>query len=143
MTKRILVVDDDPAFVEFTRQALERQGYEVCVCQEAERAIERVREWSPDLVLLDLRMPERTGWEILELLRLRPTTRRIPIIITTGQVLDVKASLPLIHERHVDVLFKPFELDELLHKVEQCIGPASAAEPPEPGAGPGDADHRG
>lgn len=127
MAKKIVAVDDEVPFLELVETVLEESGYEVETCADANQAISLIREGKPDLILLDIWMPGRSGWEILELLQIDPTLRRIPVIFVTAMETEVKAIEKGIMQRyrqrlHADTLFKPFDRSELLAKVEAAIG---------------------
>lgn len=118
MAKKVAVIDDTREFVEMVQKALGDEGYEVIPVLGSLRAREIVKEKKPDLILLDIMMPGRSGWELLDILKMDPSTRDIPIIISTG----VKAFTARTGEKVHDVLRKPFDIDELLEKVRTAIG---------------------
>ena len=122
MAKKILVIDDDVQFLEMMQMVLEDAGYEVGTCNDADAAHELIKEWQPSLVLLDLRMPGHTGWEILEALEIDPSVRRIPVIFTTAAEDEVRASEQRPDHWRFKSLFKPFGIDELLAEVDQTVG---------------------
>jgi len=85
---RILVVDDDKGIVRLLRTYLEQAGFQVFVAYDGETALHSVRRERPDLVLLDLMLPDRDGWEITRLIRNDESLARIPIIMLTARVED-------------------------------------------------------
>lgn len=127
MTKRILVVDDKAHLLRLMRMILEDERYQVSVLQEGKDAFEYIRENLPDLVILDLKLGEASGQDILEAIKSDPVTADIPVIIYTAAVLeaeelsDLAASNPN-HYRSVMVLQKPFELDALLAMIQHVLG---------------------
>lgn len=127
MAKKIVAVDDDVHFLELVETVLEDAGYEVRTCADANQAFPLIKEWKPDLLLLDIWMPDRSGWEILELMQIDPEVRSIPVIFVTAAEMEVKAVERGIMQRYrqrlrADTLFKPFEMSELLAKVQAAIG---------------------
>jgi two-component system alkaline phosphatase synthesis response regulator PhoP len=84
----ILVVDDDKEVVRLMRGYLEQAGYEVLVAFNGETALHTLRRAPPDLVLLDLMLPDRTGWDITRIMRQDPGLAAIPIILLTARVTD-------------------------------------------------------
>ncbi|MFZ5917341.1 MAG: response regulator transcription factor [Chloroflexota bacterium] len=88
MSQRILVVDDDPQIVRLIRAYLEQAGFEVVVAYDGETAIHAIRRERPDLVVLDLMLPRRDGWEITRLVRGEPTLASTPIVMLTARVED-------------------------------------------------------
>ena len=117
---RIALINDDTAFLELMKDLLESmEGHEVLICKESDNAYEFVKEQQPDLVLLDIRMGgEETGWTLLELLTLDPKTRPIPLIVCSAAIADLQAHQPQLDNLGVDVLPKPFDLDQLLEKIQ-------------------------
>src|SRR5207237_2584622 len=83
---RILVVDDTPALLDVVRKALEGEGYVVATCLESRCAVEMANTFQPDVVMLDVIMPEVSGWEVLSLLRTDPRFARTPVIVCTAYV---------------------------------------------------------
>ncbi|HVL32643.1 MAG TPA: response regulator, partial [Actinomycetota bacterium] len=79
---RILVVEDDPAISLPLRKTLEREGYQVCVCDEGRPALDFVQSWVPDVVLLDVQLPDMNGHDIARAVR---NFSSVPIIMVTGR----------------------------------------------------------
>lgn len=135
MGKKILVIDDDPAFADMVKTALVARGYEVEICLQAPLAFRMIRERRPDLITLDIMMPGRSGWEIVNQMRANAETAEIPVIISTGiHGTYIADEALLLQGMHYEKLYKPFELDELYEKVERFIGSPEEA-PSEAGSG--------
>jgi CheY-like chemotaxis protein len=120
---RIALINDDKTYLQLMEDLLrEEEGYEVLVCKVSSEACEFVKEQRPDLVLLDIRMetPE-AGWTVLEVLTLDPQTRDIPMIVCSAAIRELEDHEDLLKKYGVDVLPKPFDLDELLDKVEAAL----------------------
>ena len=127
MTKHILVLDDRQVFLTLMRMLLEDEDYQVSVLQEGKDAVERIREVMPDLVILDLKLADASGTDILVALRAQTSTADIPVIVYSAAVLESEAISNLISGNptryaNVSVLQKPFDLDTLLERVQQVIG---------------------
>ena len=86
--KRILVVDDDPVILRLIEVNLDLEGFEVVTADRGEDAIDKAREHSPDLILLDLMMPEMSGWEIAEKLQQDGKTSGIPLVFLSARTQD-------------------------------------------------------
>jgi two-component system alkaline phosphatase synthesis response regulator PhoP len=84
--QRILVVDDDRAVVRLMRGYLEQAGYQVLVAFDGQTAIQQIQSGQPDLVLLDLMLPDRDGWDITRAIRNDPALAALPIIMLTARV---------------------------------------------------------
>lgn len=117
---RILVVDDEPSVRMLLRRFLERSGYAVAEVGTGEDALERIRRAPPDLVFLDLQLPDRSGHSILEAIRAEPATRLLPVVMLTG--LATSEQKVRAYELGVtDFLAKPFAPDELLPRVRSLV----------------------
>jgi CheY-like chemotaxis protein len=124
MAKRILLVDDSSQVLDAIHDVLEARDYEVVVCDEARDAVETARELRPDLILLDVNMPGMNGWEVLEVLRLNAETRSIPIVINSADFTALQQRETFLRGKGVEVLYRPFDVDELYSLVERLIGAA-------------------
>ncbi|HLJ81645.1 MAG TPA: response regulator [Ktedonobacterales bacterium] len=127
MSKRILVVDDRENLLTLLRMLLEDEHYQVSVLQEGQGAVERIRDNPPDLVILDLKLADASGLDILESLRAQSSTADIPVIVYTAAVMEAESVANLItgnpaRYTNVSVLQKPFELDTLLERVQEVLG---------------------
>jgi len=116
--KRILIVDDEPHIVEAVRFLLEEEGYETLSAFNGEEALEKVEREHPDLVILDVRMPKISGWDVLASIKAHPRWRSIPVIILT--VLDDMEDR--IRGLEADLyLTKPIDEQELLGAVRRLM----------------------
>lgn len=116
----VLVADDEPEVVDLVKMMLEMEGYTVLTAKNGEEALDRVRTSSPDLILLDVRMPKITGLTVLDHLRGDSATAAIPVIM-----LSVAATYPEVQaalERGaIAYLSKPFELKEMSRLVARLL----------------------
>ena len=120
MKERILVVDDDPDIVQFVRMNLELEGYDVGVAENGVIALQCIKDHVPDLVLLDVMMPEMDGLTVLSRMRRSPATASTPVIILTAKALadDRVRGLDLGAD---DYITKPFDLEELIARVRTVL----------------------
>ncbi|WP_297055856.1 sigma-54 dependent transcriptional regulator [Thermosulfurimonas sp.] len=114
----ILIVDDDPGFREFLRLFLEREGYRVSLARDGKEALSRLEEVNPDLILLDLRMPEMGGLEFLE--HLRRQGNETPVIVITAYA-SLDSAVKAKKEGAYDYLPKPFRLEDLRRKLKEAL----------------------
>lgn len=123
---RILVVDDTPALLDVIRGCLKSEGYDVRTCLESRHAVRMAREQRPHAIMLDVVMPEVSGWEVLAELRADPTFARTPVIVCTAYVAEAMGRLAELKgpDQHLGLLPKPFELEELLEVVESVTAAA-------------------
>jgi len=122
---KILLVDDDVDFVAATRAVLESKPYEVIVAYDGNEALQKAREESPDLILLDIIMPVKDGFTAVEQLKKDPQLGKIPTLMLTsfsvkrGETnIPVSAGLSLEAEDYIE---KPITPKELLAKVEKYL----------------------
>lgn len=115
-TQRILVVDDDKEVVRLMRAYLEQAGYEVFVAYDGETAVHNLRREKPDLLLLDLMLPDRDGWDITRLVRSDPTLANIPIIMLTARV-DTNDKIVGLEIGADDYITKPYDPREVVARV--------------------------
>lgn len=114
--QRILMVDDDKEIVRVVRGYLEQAGYEVLAAYDGEVALHLLRSRHPDLLLLDLMLPQRDGWELTRIIRSDPTIANIPIIMLTARIEDTDKILGLELGAD-DYITKPFNPREVLARV--------------------------
>jgi CheY-like chemotaxis protein len=119
---RIMVVNDSMEFLQLMEELLSDEGYEVTLVETGAGTRTAARQVRPDLLILDVRLPDMSGFEVLNLLRLDPETQSIPVLLCTAAVRDVQAQAPVLEERGVPVLFKPFDLEDLLRAIQDTLG---------------------
>jgi CheY-like chemotaxis protein len=122
---RIMVVDDTPAILDVVRKCLEGEGYHVTTCLEGREAARLARAERPDVIMLDVVMPEVSGWEVLAQLRADPDFTMTPVIVCTAYVAEALGRLAELKgpDHHLGLLPKPFELEELI----EVVGSVTAA----------------
>ncbi|HZE88172.1 MAG TPA: response regulator [Verrucomicrobiae bacterium] len=117
---KIVVADDDPIVLKFLAALLKDAGYEVTTAEDGEKALSRIREAQPDLVIMDLVMPYHDGFEITRSLRNSPATRQLPIIILSMK--DRESDVLRCFELGADdYIRKPFNALELLARVKKIL----------------------
>jgi DNA-binding response OmpR family regulator len=118
--KRILLVDDDAEIIESLRLALDAHGYNVLVARDGNQGLALTERENPDLVILDMMMPKRSGFLVLEKMR---RTREVPmrvIMITANEGSRHKAYAEMLGVD--DYIRKPFPMDRLIESVKRLIG---------------------
>jgi DNA-binding response OmpR family regulator len=132
MTQRILVVDDDRQIVRLVQAYLERDGYAVLTASDGAAALRMIRTERPDLVVLDLMLPDLDGWAITRAVRADPTIAGLPILMLTARVEDADRIVGLELGAD-DYVTKPFNPREVVARVRAILrrtgatGPASPA----------------
>src|SRR5438105_6094073 len=114
--KRVLVIDDEPPIREIIADALGEHGFQVEAAANGATALELMRRWAPDAIVLDLMMPRLDGSAFLELLRLNPEFQSIPVLLVTAAYAPQDAAERVGAKA---CLAKPFELDHLIEIVAE------------------------
>ena len=121
MAKRVLLIEDEPNIVEAIRFLLARDGWEVSCHGEGGEALSLIRALNPDLVILDVMLPGRSGYDILQELRAEAATAELPVLLLTarGQARDREMAARLGASRY---MAKPFSNAEVLAAVRDLAG---------------------
>lgn len=119
--KKILVVDDEPNILNLVGMILEAEDYEVTKAECGSDCITSAEKQKPDLILLDIMMPEMDGWVVYRKLKENPETKDIPIAMLTvkAQAIDKEMALNVIGVE--DYITKPFTPDELVQRVQRLV----------------------
>lgn len=117
--KRILLVDDDPEIIEALRFALEARGYEILIARDGNQGLAMAEREDPDLVILDMMMPKRSGFLVLEKLRRTMNVPMRVIMITANEGSRHKAYAEMLGVD--DYIRKPFAMDRLVDSVERLL----------------------
>lgn len=120
MRKRILVVDDDPELVELVSFNLKRAGYAIGTASNGVEAIKKASTMAPDLILLDVMMPQLDGFAVCEILRRDSTTASIPIVMLTAITGEI-GRLAGLGSGATDFLSKPFSPRLLVTRIENLL----------------------
>ena len=123
--KKILVVDDEEDILHFLELVLREKGYDVATASSGHEALTRAQVDRPDLILLDIMMPQMDGWEVLKLLRVEADTARIPVAMLSART-EAKDRVQGLQEGAVDYICKPFSLQELLTKIDAIFHEAGS-----------------
>ena len=120
MEHKILIVDDEPNIVISLEFRMKKEGFEVAVANDGEEALARVASFNPDLMLLDVMMPKKSGFEVCEALRADPQRAGLQIVMLTakGRDTEVAKGLALGADAYVT---KPFSTKDLVAKVKAML----------------------
>ncbi|MGI6208747.1 MAG: response regulator [Anaerolineae bacterium] len=131
MAQQILVVDDDREILRVLQAYLEREGFRVLTASGGEAALHAIRRERPDLILLDLMLPDRDGWDLTRLVRTDPSLRHIPIIMLTARTeeADRIVGLELGADDYVTKPFSPREVVARVRAVLRRVSPEAPASP--------------
>ncbi|MFH1184577.1 MAG: response regulator [Chloroflexota bacterium] len=122
--KRILCIEDDPEMIELIRLILERRGFVVDGADGGKAGLEALRAAPPDLVLLDLMMPDMDGWDVYQKMKADESTRHVPVIVVTASAQNIDREFGLHIAKVDDYIVKPFSPQDLLSSVDRVLGGA-------------------
>ncbi len=126
MGKQILIIDDQSQLLSLMRRILEDEQYQVSILQNGKDGFSQMKALLPDLLILDLKLGDVSGQDVLKQLKIDPVTAEIPVIVYTAAVLEAEevtrkiADDPNLYQG-VYLIHKPFELEALLTLVEQVV----------------------
>ncbi|MFZ0534000.1 MAG: response regulator [Anaerolineales bacterium] len=120
-SKRLAYIEDEPEMIDLVRMILSRRGFIVLGANGGREGLDLIRKELPDLVLLDLMMPDMDGWDVYHQIKSEELTRDIPVIVITAKAQNIDKILGLHIAKVEDYISKPFSPQELLDRVEQVL----------------------
>ncbi len=120
MPQTVMVVDDDADILDMTRLVLEGGGYRVLPARSGPEALRSLEQDRPDLILLDINMPEMDGWQVLRVLKVDERTTSIPVAMFSIKM-EVRDRLHGLQEGAFDYITKPFSTEDLLQRVRRIF----------------------
>lgn len=120
MSKRILVVDDSTSNILLVQNFLEEEGYDVISATDGNIAVKMITDLLPDLVILDLMMPELSGIEVLELIKTNKSTQNIPVIFLSANK-DINVAKQIISRGAKAFITKPLDFDVILDELNKNL----------------------
>lgn len=120
-SKRLVYIEDEAEMIDLVRLILGRRGYTIMGANGGRVGLELVRKELPDLVLLDLMMPDMDGWDVYHQIKSEELTRDIPVIVITAKAQNIDKVLGLRIAKVEDYISKPFSPQELLERVDQVL----------------------
>lgn len=120
-SKRLAYIEDEAEMIDLVRLILSRRGFTVIGANGGREGLELVRKEIPDLVLLDLMMPDMDGWDVYHQLKSDEATRNIPVIVITAKAQNIDKVLGLRVAKVEDYIAKPFSPQELIDRVDQVL----------------------
>jgi DNA-binding response OmpR family regulator len=126
-SKRILCIEDEPEMIDLIRLILGRRGFDVIGATGGKEGLEKIRREPPDLVLLDLMMPDMDGWEVYQQMKADDSSKGIPVIVVTAKAQSIDKVLGLHIAKVDDYIAKPFSPQDLLNSVDKVLGGENAS----------------
>jgi DNA-binding response OmpR family regulator len=124
MPQSVLVVDDEANILLSLEFLMKKAGYDVRLARDGEEALAEIGKARPDLVLLDVMMPKRNGFDVCEAIRANPEWRAVRVILLTAKGRDIEREKGLALGAD-DYITKPFSTREVVERVTAWIGPAN------------------
>jgi two-component system response regulator VicR len=122
ITKKCIVyIEDDPEMLDLVELILNRHGFDVHGAHGGREGIDLVHQEHPDLILLDLMMPDLDGWDVYQQLKAEPDTKEVPVIVITAKTQSIDKVLGLHIAKVDDYISKPFRPQELLDSIEKVL----------------------
>jgi two-component system response regulator VicR len=125
--KLILCIEDEEEMIDLIRLILTRRGFDVRGANGGKEGLEIIRTEHPDLILLDLMMPDMDGWEVYQQMKADDATKNIPVIVVTAKAQSIDKVLGLHIAKVDDYIAKPFSPQELLNSVDNVLGKQNEA----------------
>jgi DNA-binding response OmpR family regulator len=119
--KKIVCIEDEPEMIELVKLILGRHNFEVHGALGGQEGLEKISDLQPDLVLLDLMMPEMDGWQVFQTMRVDPEMSHIPVIVVTAKAQSIDKVLGLHIAKVNDYITKPFGPQELLESIRKVL----------------------
>jgi len=119
--KNILCIEDEPEMIDLIRLILNRHGFDVQGADGGREGLEMVKKNPPDLILLDLMMPDIDGWEVYQQIKADEKTKHIPVIVVTAKAQNIDKVLGLHIAKVDDYISKPFSPNALLQSVQKVL----------------------
>ncbi len=120
--KTVVCIEDEPEMIDLVKLILGRKGFELIGAMGGREGLEAIRRVKPDLVLLDLMMPDMDGWEVYQQMKADVDMQKIPVIVVTAKAQSIDKVLGLHIAKVDDYVTKPFGPQELLQSVEKVLG---------------------
>jgi two-component system response regulator VicR len=119
--RRVVYIEDEQEMIDLVRLILNRRGFEIFGANGGREGLDIVRRVLPDLVLLDLMMPDMDGWDVYQQMKADETTHNIPVIVVTAKAQSIDKVLGLHIAKVDDYISKPFSPQELVESVEKVL----------------------
>lgn len=119
--KRVVYIEDEVEMIDLVRLILNRRGFEVIGAYGGREGLDTVRKELPDLVLLDLMMPDMDGWEVYQQIKAEQRTHDIPVVVVTAKAQNIDKVLGLHIAKVDDYISKPFSPKELIDSIENIL----------------------
>jgi DNA-binding response OmpR family regulator len=118
---RVVYIEDDSEMIELVTLIIERHGYRLIGAQGGQEGLDIILKSPPELILLDLMMPDMDGWDVYHQIKANASTNNIPVIVISAKSLDIDRVLGLHIAKVDDYISKPFRPQELLYSIDKVM----------------------
>ena len=125
VSRKIVYIEDEQEMIDLVRLILVRRGYEVIGASGGREGLDLIRKLLPDVILLDLMMPDMDGWDVYQQMKADEATRQIPVIVVTAKAQSIDKVLGLHIAKVEDYISKPFSPQELVNSLERVLAKAA------------------
>jgi two-component system response regulator VicR len=133
--KTIICIEDEPAMIELVKLILTSRGYKVMAAMGGQEGLDMIQKAKPDVVLLDLMMPDMNGWDVYQQMKADEYMKTIPVIVVTAKAQNIDKVLGLHIAKVQDYITKPFSPAQLLRSVKRVLGETEEDTDVSPSAG--------
>jgi len=127
--RTVVCIEDEPAMIDLVKLILKNRGFEVQGALGGKEGLELIRDAQPDLVLLDLMMPDMNGWDVYQQMKADEAMQDIPVIVVTAKAQNIDKVLGLHIAKVQDYITKPFSPADLLKSIKRVLGEDAVEEP--------------
>lgn len=118
--KKILIVDDETDTLKLLRLRLEKKGYQITTCENGKEALLEAQKTTPHLAILDIKLPDMTGYDILKKFKADPVLKNVPVIFSTADASVALKQNTRAYEAN-DYVIKPYDAQQLLKKIKALL----------------------
>ncbi len=126
--RKVICIEDEPAMIELVKLILTKRGFEVMGAVGGKEGLDLITKTKPDLVLLDLMMPDMNGWDVYQQMKADDAMKDIPVIVVTAKAQNIDKVLGLHIAKVQDYITKPFSPAELLQSINRVLGDTDAGQ---------------
>jgi two-component system response regulator VicR len=126
--RKVICIEDEPAMIELVKLILTKRGFEVMGAVGGKEGLDLITKTQPDLVLLDLMMPDMNGWDVYQQMKADDAMKDIPVIVVTAKAQNIDKVLGLHIAKVQDYITKPFSPAELLQSINRVLGDTDAGQ---------------
>ncbi len=118
---QVLIVEDDQGCIDLITEVVSDMGLQAVVCDSAEEALKVLGKWAPRLVVLDVMLPDRDGFSVLQEMRAQPATAETPVLLCTAALFEVSEFYKPVSDSRTEIVLKPFHIETFIDAVRRLL----------------------